>query len=386
MSETDSIPRVHLTDLFITLKEFHNEEVRSLDELRLKICANRQKSSANERYWATTRDIAVELQRLSLAIGGPFPKDRRAYDAMRHTKMKITSKGLELVQRFSDDRARAYDLLFCTMFQTHPYLQAWVKAILRQPLKLPVITSAKEHVSPRYAVAKVLVDDVAGGTFELDSLCANLRRRMQRDLNGNEETQIREGMWRLCQQWSGSAAEEEPSIFAKKFLQRINDVVLPAVMNSEHLTFDFKTYQTLWSFGKDWKLWDSTARHPDWDLRLVYKTASLILREDEDRVDQIIFDSGLTKTRERFLEKLFHAYSKLQQRGHGTFVIVDELRAVFCYDNSCQETVFDRLVAEHYIGSPEFELNMEIYRKSGQHDRPIRIGNRNIGLIRVVKR
>jgi hypothetical protein len=386
MAETDSIPRIQLTDLFITLKEFHGEEVRSLDELRLKICANRQKSPAEDRYWATTRDIAVELQRLGLAIGGPFPKDRRAFETMRQTKLKITTAGNNLLHLFQADKAGAYDHLFCTMFRAHPYLQAWVKAILRNPLSIPVITSSKEHVSARYAVAKVLVDDVANESFEVDSLCVNLSRRLQRELTPSEIARIKDGVWHLSQQWSASAALEEPSQFAKKFLQKLNDVVLPVLMGSVGLTFDFKTHQTLWSFGRDWKLWDSTARHPDWDVRLVFKTASIKLAESNGDVEQIVFDSGLERTKERFLEKLYQAYTKLQKEGRGTFVVVDELRAVFCFDNSCQETVFDRLVAEHYVGSAEFELNMEIYRKSGQHDKPIRIGNRNIGLIRVVKR
>jgi hypothetical protein len=105
-----------------------------------------------------------------------------------------------------------------------------------------------------------------------------------------------------------------------------------------------------------------------------------------EAIVELKFDSGLAKTRGNFLEKLYNAYQKLQKKNRGTYVIVDELRAVFCFDNRCQESVFDTLVAELYEGSDDYELNMEIYRKGGQHDRPIRIGKRNIGLIRVIRR
>jgi len=272
------------------------------------------------------------------------------------------------------------------MYDIHPYLQAFVRALVRKTLLVPVVTSAKEHVSSRYASATTLVEDVSRKKFDTELLCSNLSRRMQRPLQPDEIAYINEGMWKLLEEWAESAAVEEPPLFAKKFLQKLNDVVLPAVLGSEGLSFDFKTHQTLWSFGNAWRLWESMAQHPDWELRLVFRTATINVSKKNHTIESISFDSGLEKTRDRFLDKLFAAYQKLQQKKRSTFVIVDELRAVFCYDNCCQQSVFDRLVSEHYVGSDEYELNMEIFRKSGQHNRPIRIGNRNIGLIRVLKR
>jgi hypothetical protein len=386
MTETDSIPRIKLQDLFVTLREFEHDEVRSLEDLRLKICANRKKSPSADRYWATARDNAIELQRLGFIIATPFPKDRRAYDSMRHNRLKITEVGRHMLRLFNIDRSEAYDDLFRKMYAAHRYLQTIVKALIRGPLRIPVITSAKEHVSVRYSTAAALIDDVSRREFDTDSLCRNLERRLHRDLSADETAQIREGVWRLGQDWALAATVEDPPAFAKKFLQKLNDVVLPSVLRSEGLPFDFKTHERLWSFGREWRLWETTARHPDWELRIVFRTASIHLSAGGDIVEELTFDSGLEKTRVRFLEKLFSAYQKLQQRGHSTFAIVDELRAVFCYENACQESVFDRLVSEYYVGSEEYELNMEIYRRSGQHDRPIRIGNRNIGLLRVIKR
>lgn len=386
MTETDSIPRIKLTDLFIALREFEHDEVRSLEDLRLKICTNRKKTASGDRYWATARDNAIELQRLGFLTSGPFPKDRRAYESMRQKKLRITEIGQRMLLQFKHNRAEAYDELFMRMYATHAYLRSIVKSLLSGPLFVPVVTSAKEHVSTRYASAGVLVEDVSRKELDTDSLCGNLSRRLKRELSADEITEIREGTWRILQEWAAAATVEDAPAFSKKFLQKLNDIVLPAVLRSQGLPFDFKTHERLWSFGKEWRLWETTVRHPDWDLRTVFGTASIELSANGDRVQRLIFDSGLERTAEHFLDKLYSAYQKLQQKGRGTFTMVDELRAIFCYDNRCQESVFDRLVSEYYVGSEDYELNMEIYRKSGQHDRPIRIGNRNIGLVRVIKK
>jgi hypothetical protein len=385
-AESDSIPRIALPDLFLALREFEREPVRTIEDIRLKICSNRKKPPSGDRYWSTARDNAAELQRLGFLNAGPFPKDRRSYEQMRDNSIRITPEGSLILERFLHDRAGAYDDLFCRMYAVHPYLQSFVRVLLRGPIHAPILTSYKEHVSERYASAQAVVEHVSRKTMDVDPLCELLQKRLRRPLENEEQSSIRNGVWRLLEEWARAATVEEPSAFAKSFLQKLNDVVLSSVLRGDGIGFDSKTHQTLWAFGEDWKLWESTGRHPDWDLRLVFPTATILLSASSDAIDELKFDSGLQKTRENFLEKLYAAYQKLQKLNRGTYVIVDELRAVFCFDNRCQESVFDTLVGELYEGSDEYELNMEIYRKSGQHDRPIRIGNRNIGLIRVIRR
>jgi hypothetical protein len=63
-----------------------------------------------------------------------------------------------------------------------------------------------------------------------------------------------------------------------------------------------------------------------------------------------------------------------------------ELRGVFCYDNRCQLSVFNRLFDESYSGSEEYKLQLEIQRQKPQHEVAVRAGQRNIGAVRVVKR
>lgn len=385
-TETDSIPRIKLTDLFLALREFEHGPSRSLEDLRLKICTNRKKAASGDRYWSTARDNALELLRLGFITAGPFPKDRRAYESMRQNKLKITQMGAQMLRCFQKSRSEAYDELFFRMYDEHPYLRSLVKTLLTGPLYIPVVTSAKEHVSARYSSALTLAEDVSRKQLDVETLCANLGRRLQRELTSNELTEIKEGTGRILHEWAPAAIVEDAPGFSKKFLQKLNDVVLPVFLRSQGLPFDFKTHERLWSFGREWRLWESTVRHPDWDLRIVFSTASIELSATTDRVLKLSFNSGLEKTRERFLDKLDYAYQKLQQKGRGTFVVVDELRGLFCYENWCQESVFDRLFSEYYVGSEDYELNMEIYRKGRQHDRPIRIGNRNIGLVRVIRK
>jgi hypothetical protein len=183
-----------------------------------------------------------------------------------------------------------------------------------------------------------------------------------------------------------SATGEEPTEFAKKFLLKINDYILPTLLKKEGLTFDYRTHRTLWSFGQEWKLWQSTSDHPEFDGRLVFKTATIRISKSSDRIDKLVFDSGLAKTKEKFLDKLYNAYLKVQRITKDTYVLAWQLRAVFCFDNRCQESVFHRLMEENYIGSDKYELSLEIQRQHGQYDRPLRVGNRKIGLVRVLKK
>jgi hypothetical protein len=121
LPESDSIPRILLPDLFRALREFEREPVRTLEDLRLKLCASRGKSPTEDRFWATARDNAVELQKLGwIKAAGGFPKDRRAYQSMRLTKLKMTDVGQNTLTDFNANVSVAYERLFSTMYSTHP--------------------------------------------------------------------------------------------------------------------------------------------------------------------------------------------------------------------------------------------------------------------------
>ena len=47
-------------------------------------------------------------------------------------------------------------------------------------------------------------------------------------------------------------------------------------------------------------------------VTVVYRTASIVLSPDKEQVQELVFDSGLKKTGENFLGKLYTAYQKLR--------------------------------------------------------------------------
>jgi len=272
------------------------------------------------------------------------------------------------------------------MYASHPYLRSFVKVINHSYIFAPVVTSLRDHISPKYSSAVNLIEDIVKKDFDMDVLCQLLEGRLKRSLTSLEHGELSVGLRTLMNDVGLAATSEEPTEFSKKFLLKINDYVLPILLKKQGLAFDYRTHRTLWSFGQEWKLWQSTSDHPEYDGRLVYRTATINLAHSGDRIDRLVFDTGLDKTREEFLDKLYRAYIKLQRTTKGTYSLAWQLRAVFCFDNRCQESVFDRLMEENYTGSDKYELALEIQRQRGQYDRPLRVGNRNIGLVRVLKK
>jgi len=387
--ETDSIPRTTLSDLFFALRVIAKGSPTTLEFLRQHFCVDRKCKTRGDLLWSTAAYNAQELQRLGLLNPAPIPKTKKAYEQSKDRPVSVSNEGLLLAKRLTEDRARAYDDLFTMMFRAHPYLRAFVRVIRQKDLFVPVVTSLKEHISPKYASATFLIEDVSQYNVDLNSFFTVLRKRLarvERIVTDEEEAQVRGRLQTLLSEIASAANTEEPTEFAKKFLSKMNDYVLPVLFRNEGLTFDFRTHQILWSFGQEWKLWQSTTDHPDYDGRVVFRTATVELSADEDRVEGLVFDSGLERTRQNFLSKLYDTYLKVQRRTKETYVLAWQLRAVFCLDNRCQESVFQRLMEEHYTGSEEFELTLDIQRQKGIHDRPVRLGNRNIGLIRVGKK
>jgi hypothetical protein len=119
---------------------------------------------------------------------------------------------------------------------------------------------------------------------------------------------------------------------------------------------------------------------------LIYRTATIELSPDGTQLSRLEFDHGVKQTGENFLGKLFTAYQWLQNKNGTTFVPAWELRAVFCYEHRCQMSVFDKLFDRDYSSAEDYKLHMEIQRQKLQHESPVRVGTRNIGTVRVVKR
>jgi hypothetical protein len=382
--QTDSIPRITVRDLFSALLGFEKKANRTLEDLRRQFCADRGKYRG-DFLWSAARDNAVELQRLGLIEGGPFPKDSRAYQTLRDSPLVITSQGKELIRIFRTDRALGYDSLFKAMHVSHPYLRMFVRLIMERPVFVPVITSLKEHVASQYGSANTLANDVSKGIFDTPSLLSTLERRTGRPLTEIERHEIDRGLKELVHNTQMSACADEPREFAKKFILKLNEVVIPALFRGDTLDFDYRTHRVLWTLGEAFRLWAAVRSHPQFDGWVIFRTA-LVQSTNGTDIDELVFDSGLQRTEDHFLEKLYAAYEKTQALAGKSHVLAWELRSVFCYENRCQVSVFNRLFDAYRNGDRQFEVHMELQGQKPKHEQALRAGDRNVGSIRVVKR
>ena len=385
-AETDSVPRVTARDLLMVLQLFGRRPETTLEEVRLRICVDREKQRRGTYLWSAARDTSGELIKLGLVEGTCYARNTRQYESMKTNLLKVTPEGTALLVRLRDDRAAAYDELLRRLIAQHPYVREFIRTLDRKDLLAPVISSMRDHVAPRYSSHTALASDVAAGRFETKALLEGLAERIHRPLEPAEESEIAQNIKGMVAEAHRSAVSDDGTRLTKMILNRLNDAVIPALFRADGLGFDNRTHRALWSIGEDFRTWATVRSHPEYDGALIYRTARVELTKDGTQLAGLKFDRGLKQTGEGFLVKLYAAYQKLQALKGNTFVPAWELRAVFCYDNRCQLSVFDPLFNKAYGGTEDYKLQLEIQRQKPQHEMPVRAGNRNIGAVRVVKR
>jgi len=383
--ETDSFPRVAVRDLFLVLQVFDRTQATEMENIRLRICVHRKLQRKGTFLWSAARDTSVELVRLGLIEGPCNVKNTQQYESMKRNRLVVTSAGRQLLEQFKADRAKAYDALFALLVIHHPYLRQFIGVLNRHDIVAPVISSMKEHVSPRYAANAILAEDVADGRFDHDELIERVGQRIGRRLEEDECKEITHAIENLIREAKPSALNDETTRFAKNFLNKLNDIVVPAVFRNSGMGFDFRTHRTVWTIGQEFKTWAIFRSHPEHDAWLIVRTSTLALDDERKSLATLSFDYGLKHIAAGFLAKLYAAYLELQSLSNNTFVPAWELRAVFCVQNRCQPTVFNSLLDQYYGGSDDFRLQLEIQRQKPQHEMAVRARNRNIGSIRVVK-
>lgn len=385
-NETDSFPRVTARDLFLVLQIFDRTRLTTLENVRLRICIDREIQRRGTFLWSAARDTSVELVRLGLVEGACNVKNSQQYESMSHNQLILTARGQQLLDRFKSDRGAGYDALFVGLVAQHAYLRQFISVLNHQDIVAPVITSMEEHVSPRYATNVVLAEDVAKQRFETESMLDRVGNRILRRLDEDETSEIASAVDRLVREGVPSALGDDTTRFAKSFLEKLNFIVIPAIFRKAGVGFDFRTHRALWAIGQEFKLWTVILSHPAYNAWLIVRTSTICLNEQANALASVSFDYGLKQTGDGFLGKLFAAYQDVQKIRTGTFVVAWELRAVFCARFRCQPTVFNTLLDRSYGGSDEYALQLEIQRQKPQHETPVRARNRNIGSIRVVRR
>jgi len=385
-SETDSLPRIGAGELLRVLHMLADTSETTLENIRIRLCLSKGVRRSGDALFSKARDAAIELDRLGFLKGGPYPKDRRLYERAKNNRLELTSDGRQLIDTFARSRAEAYDELFRKLYATHRYLRLFVRQIAEGELRVPTITSIEQDISARYTRNAILAEDVAAKRFDLDALIAQTGRRLNRSLTSEEEAKVRTSIARLVEDAAVSAAAEEPTEFSRKFLLRLNDILLPIIFEDIGLSFDYRTHRALWDLGHEFRLWWGTPVHPDCDGWLILRTATLRPSPELGPTLEFIFDSGLEAIRPDFLARLYTAYIELQRREGSTYVPAYKLRAVFCRNNRCQGSVFNTLFDQQFIGDKGFEIHTEIRRQWPKHEEPLRAGQRNIGTVRVVRK
>ena len=383
--DKDSIVRITARDLFISLMLFKKNHDSTIENVRLRLCVDRKKRRRGTYLWSTARDTVSELRRLGLIEGGPLPRDHRKYQDMSGNKLSLTSGGKCLIERFYSDKADAYDQLFSLMFQEHLYLRNFVKIVTKNQILAPVLTSVKEHISSRYSSTTILADDISNGRLDTENLISSLASRIGRELEKYEKNQILQNFDILVAESQVSSSVDDLSDFAKKFLIKLNEIVIPGIFQSNGLGFDYRTHRTLWTLGQEFLVWWATTSHPAYDGLLIFPTAAIQVSDDGNSIKKIVFDSGLENIDKDFLSKLYSAYHSLQKLKNLSYVAAWELRSVFCYENRCQPSIFNKLFDKYYTGSKEFRLHLEIQRSKPRNEESLLAGKRKIGTVRVTK-
>jgi hypothetical protein len=385
-NESDSI-RVGARDLILVLRLFRTEPEMSLEIVRLCICHHRGKSRALETLATTARDLAVELQKLGLVKGGPYPKTKSDYNRLKENVIRLTPEGQELL-KLIERPAEIYDALFTRMFAAHRSIRDYARVLAEEgKLVAPVLTSFKDHVAGEYASAQTLHEEIRSGKFRTGSMLKQLQERVGRSLEADARREMEGKIQEMVAQLKQAPAQTDTTAFAKAVLSRLNDIVIPTVLGSRGLSYDFRTHRSVWSLGEEFRVWASTSFHPKFQGTVIFPTATLQTSKDGRDLIGLQFEASLAKLRDQFLSRLYQVCSELQKLGRGTLVPALELRATFCCEFHTHPSTFDRLFDEQYArdDSP-YEVHTEIQRQRPRHEKPLRAGERNIGLVLVTKR
>ena len=74
-----------------------------------------------------------------------------------------------------------------------------------------------------------------------------------------------------------SAISDDGVRLTKMVLNRLNDIIIPALFRADGLGFDSRSHRDLWAIGDDFKTWATVRSHPEFDGSLIYRTATVEL-------------------------------------------------------------------------------------------------------------
>lgn len=332
----DSIPRAGIGQILEVLSFIAgNGGKTTFDQNRqfLYETSKRQAPPSSEIMWTVARDVLTDLERLGFLRAGILPRKRSEVHRLGETPCQITESGAELAQIFKEKRSQAFDRLLVTWMNSHPYFRKLTQRLLRMPLYLPDITSIKQ-----------LGADLV---FPVDP--ANLSNRVITDclsrltpLGFSDEkrscfAKIVEARIKYLQAESALG-----SLNAKKLVDMVEDnVVVPAILETEGLSFDSVTFQHLLSCSKEFYSASSMSAHLDFSGRVVFSTCDF-LPDIGDSLSIKVYDvihHGKSFAQGQFIAGIVSAYRRLAGSS-SDYVDIYPLRALVCVNLRIQPQVF----------------------------------------------
>jgi hypothetical protein len=333
MAETDTIPRVQVTQILSALSSVAATDGRgTFERVRAHLLkeSKRKAPVTHEAMWTIARDVLSELGRLGYANVGPLPRKRSEVLRLANTPCELTSTGRELAESYMGRRAQAFDALLGVWLKEHLYFRVFTERVLDEPLFVPDITSIKQISTERGEIDLIRLPE---------SVKKSCEDRLKR--NGFSDDKLRIFRQAVEERFSVLAKRNHiDQLDAKALVDVIQDsVVLPALLQAENLPFDAVTFQHVLRASQDFLTATWTTSHPDFPGRAIFRTCSF-----EHGLSGPVTHHGVSFADKGFSHALIEAYNALV-KGTSTYVNAYALRAVVCLRQQIQPQVFERCLA-----------------------------------------
>lgn len=378
----DSIPRIRIDQLFDSLHLIAiSKPTSTFNEVRLSLyrSSKRQAPPSREVMWTVARDVLIDLNKLGLIEVGPLPRKRSEVERAQETPCKITEKGAELARLYKESPGKAFDAVLLAWMDNHPYFRAFTIRLLSSPMHIPDVTSIKQlgqnlkfPLDPAILAERI----TESCTIRLQAINFPAEKRAMFSEKVNEQIEYLNRI---------SSMRE---IDVKKIIDTVEDnIVVPAILKSEGLSFDSVTFQHLMSCSQDFYSAAITSSHPDFTGRVLFSTCDFIpdpLTNANASIAEVIHH-GQSYVSNRFKMSLVSAYKRLAGSLQ-TYIDIYPLRALVCTDLRIQPLIFS-LGLEKIIEAGQ-ESGMSVYTElpftpPPQGESYVQVRGHRIGLLKL---
>jgi hypothetical protein len=377
----DSIPRVGVGQLFDVLGLVASTNHCTFELVRALLCktAKRKAPPSREAMWTVARDVLSDLQRLGFLRAGALPRKRSEVNRLRETPCEITDNGAELAQLHQEKKEKAFDKLLISWINGHLYFRAFTARLLLSPMFVPDITSIKQlgkdlsfPLDPKALVKKInesCISRLAVTNFPAEKATIF-------------SAAVEDRVLRL------SSAKALANIDAKKLMDTIEDnVVVPAILESENLHFDAVTLQHLLGCARDFYSASVTSSHPSFIGRVFFSTCDFSPDIGKDPITNVsdVIHHGRSFASDRFVASVVSSYKQLAGTS-SNYVDIYALRAQVSVDLRIQPSVFAICLEQIIDGN--IKAGVSIYTELPFNPPPqgesyVEIRKRRIGLLKL---